>query len=265
METRNNMSFSQLQKDLIAKLIQEAMAPLEEKVAAQQQEIESLRVALGQPGDREQQRQQQQQQQERTDEQISELRANLNASNQDNAVLKEKIVDVNIEHDNLESYGRRMNARIEGLEFREGETSDELFTKIESALRSVDVTLQKNDLVRWHRTSAPVRRDGKMVAQTIVKFSRWSQRREVHFANKRAREQGKAFRIHGDLTRRRHSLLLKAREMLAARYPGEGGRAAQDAPFAYADVNSNLRIRRGETVRSFNTSTEMEQALSDLE
>ena len=228
------MTFSQAQKDIVNKWIGEAIAPWVKKVEQQQQQIKVLRATLGD-------------------------------SRADNKQLRSQIVDTNIEHDNLESYGCRMNVRFEGLEHTAGETPDQLFSQIKSALQSVDIQLKKEDVVRFHRSGPPVRSDGKMVAQTIVKFARWEQRRQVHFANKRAREAGRPFRVHGDLTRRRHSLLTKAREKLAAQFPVEGTQRRDPAPFAYADVNSNLRIRRGDVVASFNTSTELDEAIAKFD
>jgi len=233
------MTFTQAQKGLVDKWIMEAIKPWATKVEQLQQQIDGLRATLGESRD-------------------------------DNKELRSQIVDTNIEHDNLESYGRRLNVRIEGLEHHADETPEQLFTQIKDALESVDIPVKKEDLVRFHRSGPPVRREGKTVAQTIVKFARWDQRRQVHFANKRAREGRKSFRIHGDLTRRRHSLLMKARDQLAARFPNEGGQPRdgaqrrEPAPFAYADVNSNLKIRRGEQVHNFNTSTELENIIKDL-
>jgi hypothetical protein len=166
--------------------------------------------------------------------------------------MKEQIIHSNIQRDDLEQYGRRMHIRIEGLEFKEDETPEQHFELIKTALQSVNVPLRTEDVVRFHRSSRPVQRDGKTVKQTIVKFARWEQRRQAQFANKRAREANKSFRIHGDLTRRRHGLLLKAREAIEAKFQRRA-----DAPFAYADVNSNLRIRLGEECHNFNTNSEL--------
>jgi len=227
------MAFTQSQKELVQKWIKEAIAPWTAKVEQQQLQIDELRATLGESRD-------------------------------DNKQLRSQLVDTNIEHDNLENYGRRLNVRFEGLEHSAEETSDQLFAQIKSALQSVDIPLEKEDVVRFHRSGPAVRRDGKTVAQTIVKFARWYKRRQVQFANKRAREAGKPFRVHGDLTRRRHGLLIKARELLAARFPSNGDQRRNPAPFAYADVNSNLKVRRGDVVHSFNTTTELEGIITRL-
>ena len=57
-----------------------------------------------------------------------------------------------------------------------------------------------------------------MCAQTIVKFARWPHRRQAHYVNKKAREAGKSFRIHHDLTKRQYNLLSRARAEINHRF-----------------------------------------------
>ncbi len=105
--------------------------------------------------------------------------------------------------------------------------------------------------------------DEKLVAQTIVKLAGWEHRRKAHYANKRARQEGKSFRIHNDLTRRRFDLLSRARDRLATKYADAG--RDDVVPFAYADVNSNLKLRRGRTVYDFNTPADLNNILDELD
>ena len=176
---------------------------------------------------------------------------------------KLRIDDANVQRDDLENYGRRLNIRIEGIEYEKEETEDQLYTKIKKCFHEVDIEIEKRDIVRFHRSAAPVRRGGKLVAQTIVKLSAWEHRRKAHYANKRARQEGKSFRIHNDLTRRRFDLLSRARDRLATKYADAG--RDDVVPFAYADVNSNLKLRRGRTVYDFNTPADLNNILDELD
>lgn len=230
-----------------------AVAPLQQKVEAQQHQIDQLRTALNNS------RQEAREAREAQAEVVAS--GGGEASGAQIEELKEQLIHTRIQHDDLEQYGRRMHIRIEGLEFKEEETPEQHFEQIKTALQSVGVPVVASDVVRFHRSSRAVTREGKLVKQTIVKFARWEQRRQAQFANKKARETGKDFRIHGDLTRRRHGLLLKARELIDSRFPRTPAAAREGgtrAPFAYADVNSNLRVRRGEECHTFNTSSELE-------
>ena len=81
----------------------------------------------------------------------------------------------------------------------------------------MDVMIQESDVVRLHRSSKPVGRDSKLVAQTIVKLVNWKIREKVHGVNKAARERKAGFRIHNDLTTRRFQLLSTARDRINSR------------------------------------------------
>ena len=244
-----------------------AVAPLQKKVEAAQHQIDQLRTALNNSR-REAREAQEAQEAAAAAAEGAAANGGGEASGAQIQELKEQLEHTNIQHDDLEQYGRRMHVRIEGLEFKEEETPDQLFDQVKTALHSVGVPVAAADVVRFHRSSRAVTRDGKLVKQTIIKFARWDHRRQAQFANKKARETNKGFRIHGDLTRRRHGLLLKAREMIDNRFQPAAGSAARDgaarAPFAYADVNCNLRVRRGEECHTFNTISELEAIVDSL-
>jgi len=192
-------------------------------------------------------------------EKVAKLSLKLGESRTENHSLRTKINESDIQHDDLENYGRRMNVRIEGIVYDREETQDQLFDKVKACLADVDIPIAKADIVRFHRSGNPVRKDGRCTAQTIVKFARWEHRSKAHYANKKARLGGKSFRIHNDLTKRRFVLLSKAREQLAAKFP-----STENPAFAYTDVNSNLKIRRGERVFELNTDHDLSDALRQL-
>ena len=120
--------------------------------------------------------------------------------------------------------------------------------KIEGALKSVGVDVKKGDLLeRFHRSGAPRVYNGERVAQVIVRLRYWEQRFQAQQGKRVARENELPIMIRNDLTRRRHQLLKKATEMLPKR----------KGLFAFANVNSNLVIRNGNSVTAFNTEEEL--------
>ena len=161
--------------------------------------------------------------------------------------------------DDLEQYQRRQNIRIENIKSKPGETEEQLFEDIKSALGEVGVNIEPRDVIRFHRSAAPRRnKNGDMCAQVLLKLSHWSVRRTAHFANKKARENRLSVRIHHDLTRRRYTLLSKARRLLDQHLPNER------STFCYADMNSNLLVRRGENTHPFNTESELDTLITRL-
>lgn len=168
--------------------------------------------------------------------------------------------EVATSHDDLEQYGRRYCARIEGIRENVGETEDDLFTSIQSALAEVDVPLVRNDLANYHRSAAArVSRDGTRTQQCILSFTHWAPRRRLYGANKRARGLGKPIRCHNDLTRRRFQLLSATRDRLKAAI-GESNDV-----FVYSDVNSNLRMRTPDGVKGFNSTEEAQALINQLD
>ena len=157
-----------------------------------------------------------------------------------------------LEIDDLQQYGRRMTVRIEGIEYSEKETDADLRNKIEVALASVNVDITPGMFVRYHRSGKPYVRDGKRVAQTIVRFSHWKPRLQAQKGKRIARENELDIMIRNDLTKRRHALLRKAISMLPKR----------EDVFTFADSNSNLIIRDGEAYYHYNTEHELHDIIS---
>ena len=206
---------------------------------------------------------------------VAHLTAKLDEAQDVIKTLREEIDTIKVDADDLQQYGRRLNVRIEGIEYVRGESEDELYEKVKENLSEVDVKIKKRDVIRFHRSAAPKRNnyDGRLCAQVIVKFARWEHRRAAHFANKKACEGRKSFRVHHDLTKRRYNLLSQAREALKAKYPpvnrpddDQGVVASDDnrPPFAYADMNSNLVIRQGKETFRFNTKAELDCIIDQL-
>ena len=124
---------------------------------------------------------------------------------------KSKHENLAIAQDDTEQYGRRMNIRIENIEYKMDETEEELKEKIEEVLTKVGVDVEESMLVRWHRSGrAHVNDDGIRVAQTILKFRSWKPRKQAHAWRKYAKELDLPFIIRPDLTKRRYNLLREA-------------------------------------------------------
>ncbi len=66
---------------------------------------------------------------------------------------------------------------------------------------------------------------------------------------------GDGSRVYHDLTKLRLALLNEARDSVAG----------LDGWFAYADINSNLKLRKGERFLKFNTSEELEEHVLGLQ
>ena len=116
------------------------------------------------------------------------------------ATLEAKLQKLEVKIDDNEQRGRKMNLRIEGIEFEEGETKGQLKTKILNTLNKMDANINAADICRFHRSGKPrVDRprgpDGKLlplpvdpetpvvkVAQTIVKFRHWDARDRAYQA-----------------------------------------------------------------------------------
>ena len=200
---------------------------------------------------------------------INELKLELSSVKAENRTLRRQLKDVDIRYDSLEQYGRRTSVRIEGLEFQEGETNDELLVKVKEKLAKVDVTLLDSDVFRLHRSARAVEKDGKLFKQTLLKLSNWKIRERMQGINRTARVKKVGVRVHNDLTARRFALLSSARgriySNLARQYSAEEIGKLSDAEnvFAYANINCELRIRARGTVLKFNTEDELERILSE--
>ena len=180
---------------------------------------------------------------------------------------KYEIKAAKIELDNLQQYQRRRNVRIEGIETIEGETEDKLFKSIQKTLKEVDVEVEEKDIIRFHRSAAPKinKETKKMCQQVIVQFSHWKPRKQCHFANRKARDAGKSFRIHHDLTSKRYNMLNDVRAEISRRFGKQPtGEGAPPQVFVYADMNCNLLIRRGEESFRFEDKKDVDPILNQL-
>ena len=188
------------------------------------------------------------------DKELSDLSAHVNRVESEVAVIRAANQHLMYKHDDLEQYGRRMNVRVEGIEWHEHETQQELKEKLEQSLRSIKVDVKEDTFIRFHRSGRPYTKNGKKYAQTIVRLSHWKQRLQAQKGKRIIREKSLPFHIVNDLTKRRYALLKTASSQLPER---------QDL-FAYADANCNLAIRDGKRLYYFNTEEELGEIVQNL-
>jgi hypothetical protein len=175
-----------------------------------------------------------------------------------------KIDGLRIELDDLEQYGRRKSIRVQNVPIVNGEDKDKsqdlLLQSMNATLKPAKIVLKHEDIIRFHRSSAAKddrNTKGGKVSQCIVKMRNWRLRQQFQGLNaimrKREDEEGiVGCRVYHDLTKRRLSLLNEARAL------------CKDGWFAYADANSNLKLRKGERFLKFNTSDELEKHMISL-
>ena len=202
---------------------------------------------------------------------VEDLKQENQDIKQENKTLRQRLIENDIRVDNLEQYGRRMNLRIKGLPWREGETVDDLQKKIIEEVGKQGVVLKPTDIVRLHRSSRAKEKDGVITKQAIMRLSNWKARERFLGFNKTARQHEKrtrakktVCRVNNDLTKRRLQLLTEARSQidrhLSERFTKEDlekGLADHDNVFAYSNINCELRMRIRGKVVTFNTLPEL--------
>ena len=191
----------------------------------------------------------------------------------ENTRLRERLIQHDIALDDLEQYGRRHNVRVEGLTWTEGETNLDLEEKVIEAFGKQGVVVEPRDIIRLHRSSKAKDDNGVVTKQTIVKLATWRTREKFAGFNRNARAHEKAtktkvIRVNNDLTKRRLQLLSEARVQIKSRLLQsfseeqiKKGLKDEDNVFAYANINSDLRIRARGRVISFNTLPELRAAI----
>ena len=214
------------------------------------------------------------------DKKITELQNTIDKIKKDydlvvseNIALRDELKSAKIEHDDLEQYGRRYAIRLEGLEFSDGESNEQLQQKIITELGKLSIKIEDSDIQRLHRSSKlkQVKIDKHSTAtypakQCLIKFTNWRAREKFKKFNKN--NKASKLRVYNDLTSRRVGLLAEARRRIAEGfrklgYNDERVRELPDAEniFAFVDINSNLQIRcRGE-IYTFNDEDRLRDIL----
>ena len=183
------------------------------------------------------------------------------------AKLQETVSTLASDHDALEQYGRRMNFRVENVEYQEGETTESLQEQVVTILRGAGSSIRSEDVVLLHRTSAlrfreNVSRGGGesprvKSSQVIVRVAKWRVRENIHLQQNEARAAGHP--VKQDLSQRRRELITAAIEAIK-------GWPEQETPvYAYANINCVPTIRRGRETRKFTSDDELQSALAHFQ
>ena len=144
--------------------------------------------------------------------------------------------------DDNEQYSRRSCIRINGIEYQDGEKTEDVAIKIKECYEKIGIPYDATNIDRTHRIGKSYvdKVSGKMVKQIIVKFRSWSARTKFFQARPKSFENGikkpgpRSFGVTIDLTKRRYALLNDAKGIID-NYP--------EANYAFADVNCSLAIR----------------------
>ena len=220
-------------------------AYLEHLVSGLRQEITDLRSLI-----------------EEKNERITSLEENVTESVRRNIVLAAKLSEleesVSVKLDDSEQYSRKDSLRIEGIQFSSDETNASLKSAVIKTLGDLGAKVSNSDIFRLHRSSKPRKRDdGRIVAQTIVKFTNWSARSAVYgtrFVGSLEERKKRPIFVNLDLTKRRLGLLARARKAL------------KEHRFAHAYANAECRliIRNRDTKKDlfFNTDAELDELLA---
>ena len=208
----------------------------------------------------------------RFDESIEGMKQTIADLQAENQQLRARMIDFDIKCDDIEQYSRRMAIRVEGIPWKEGETNEELEKTSLAEFKKSGVVVQSSDIVRLHRSSGPKEKDGVTSKQAIIKFASWKAREKFAGFNKKARATDKrtkkfSVRVNNDLTKRRLVLLTDARNQIKAKlsraYSEEQMKELPDHEnvFAYANINSELRMRVRGKVLKFNTIPELQACM----
>ena len=190
------------------------------------------------------------------------------------------IVNQAVSLDDLEQYGRRFAIRVDNLPYdNDKETDAQLCDALAEEFAKADIRIDfKNDVKRLHRVGKPktLKDSNQVVRQVIIKFARWSAREKFGGFNKTAKQKRIPIRVSHDLTHRRLKLLNLARDKISDNMQRIGytedqirGKNGQSIPdefnvFAYANYNSELKIRGRKTIFKFNTEAELNKVLEEL-
>ena len=132
----------------------------------------------------------------------------------------------------LEQYGRRLCLHIESVPVVEIETSEDIFGNILDTCKKGNINISENDIDRAHRIVKPYvdNTSKKQCKSIIVKFTSFRKRTVAY----RGKKSIKDVRVKVDLTKKRHTLLVKANESV---------KNIPKVKFCYADINCRLKVK----------------------
>ena len=184
---------------------------------------------------------------------IQELESKIHS--QENAFKKLEIIS-----DDNEQYSRRSCFRIHSIEFKKGDSGD-VMEEFEKCCNVMGIPFNENETDRAHGIGKPFlhKERKKEVWSIIVKFKTWKARaafykaRPKKYVNGRKKPGLTSSSVSLDLTKRRYSLLAKAKSI------------TKDNPaviFAFADINCFLALKlNDDKFHFFNGEDELNKIL----
>ena len=184
---------------------------------------------------------------------IQELESKIHS--QENTFKKLEIIS-----DDNEQYSRRSCLRIHDVECKEGDNSA-VMEEIEKCYNFMGILFNEKEIDRAHDIGNALldKERKKKVRSIIVKFKSWKARaafykaRPKNYVNGRRKPGLTSFSVSLDLTKRRYSLLAKAKSII------------KDNPavmFAFADINCSLALKlNDDKFHYFNSEDELNKIL----
>ena len=150
-------------------------------------------------------------------EQFSQQEERINILESEKVMLQQQIISLknamctsksNIKE--LEKYGRRLCLRIESVPVFENETSGDVFSNVLDMCKKGNINIAENDIDRPRKIGKPYvdSTSKKQCKSIIVKFTSFRNCTLVY----RGKKSIKDVRVRVDLTKKRHTLLVKANE-----------------------------------------------------
>ena len=147
--------------------------------------------------------------------------------------LKQANIKLQNELNELEQYGRRLCIRIDGIPEVSNESSEHVFNNIVDMFVRVGIEGIEQNINRAHHIGKSYhhKKSKKKCKSIIVKFSSFRYHNKAYRQKKNLDDGVTA---HVDLTKKRHSLLRKANDLVIKR---------DEVLLCYADINCRLKLK----------------------
>ena len=155
----------------------------------------------------------------------------------------------------LEQYGRRVCLRIEGVEHKVNEKSEEVLEKVINIVKESEAEIPESVLDRTHRIGPTyIGNDtGKKMQSIIVRFTTF-RHRTLFYKNRKKIKSGARIRL--DLTKDCYNLLVSARKRV---------NNCPEVNYVYADINWRLKVKLAdESHKFFESMEELNGVLSNV-
>ena len=97
------------------------------------------------------------------------------------ALLEDKIHELNTKHDDLEQYTRKYNLEIDGIPLVHGEDLEDIVIKL---ARSIDADVGPEDIDIIHR----FKKGHRQPNPTIVRFNNYYSKKEMYYGRRKLRK-----------------------------------------------------------------------------